>query len=208
LAEWSRIVVLGIDIMTNSLSIYSWITMGLWCVLIIYIVRGARTANAEIEHPARMSVFSRVLKIVGMLYLFALIYFPRSVGIPARPMAAHHLGRDLAGVVLCAAGVALVIASRRALGRSWSDLVVLKNNHELIQRGPYRWMRHPLYSGMLLAILGSAITVNTRVAYLAVPVVLFGFWVKSRQEEALLEQHFSEYRQYRQRVKAFIPFVL
>ncbi len=198
--------------MTNSLSVFSWITVGLWFLLVAYIWREARTANADIEHQAQFSVALRVLKIVGMLYLFALIYFPGWVGIHARPAAANlaatQLGRGLAGVALCAAGVALVIASRRALGRNWSDLVVLKHNHEWIQSGPYRWVRHPLYSGMLLAILGSAVTVNTRIAYLAVPVVLLGFWVKSRQEEALLEQRFPGYRRYRQRVKAFIPFVL
>jgi protein-S-isoprenylcysteine O-methyltransferase Ste14 len=193
--------------MTNSLSIASFITIGLWCVLIIYVLRGAKTASAEIEHPASASLASRIIKILGMLYLFALIYSPRWVGIHPHPMATWP-GRAWIGVAICAAGVALVIASRRTLGRNWSDLVVLKRNHELIQSGPYRWIRHPLYSGMLLAILGSAITVNFRLAYIAVPIVWLGFWLKARREEALLEQQFPEYRHYRQRVKAFIPSVL
>jgi protein-S-isoprenylcysteine O-methyltransferase Ste14 len=193
--------------MTNSLSIASFITIGLWCVLIIYVLRGAKTASAEIEHPAAASLASRIVKILGMLYLFALIYCPRWVGIHSSPLA-NWPGRGWIGVAICAAGVGLVIASRRTLGRNWSDLVVLKRNHKLIQSGPYRWVRHPLYSGMLLAILGSAITVNSRVAYLTVPVLLLGFWVKARKEEVLLEKHFPEYGHYRQKVKAFIPSVL
>lgn len=163
---------------------------GRWCVLVVYVLRGATTASADIEHQARTSVISRIPKIVEMLYLLVLIYCPRLVGVRARLMTAH-LGQSLAGVALCAAGVVLVIASRRALGRNWGDLVVLKRNHELIQRGPYCWVRRPLYNGMLLAILGSAVTVNMGVACLAVLVVLLGFWVKSRQEEILLEQHFQ-----------------
>jgi protein-S-isoprenylcysteine O-methyltransferase Ste14 len=193
--------------MTNSLSIASLITIGLWCVLVIYVLRGAKTASADIEHSASAPLASRIMKILGMLYLFALIYFPHWVGIHSHPMATWP-GLDWMGVAICAAGVALVIASRRNLGRNWSDLVVLKHNHELIQSGPYRWIRHPLYSGMLLAILGSAITVHSRLAYIAVPIVWLGFWLKACREEALLEQQFPEYRNYRHRVKAFIPSVL
>jgi protein-S-isoprenylcysteine O-methyltransferase Ste14 len=152
-------------------------------------LRGAKTASAEIEHPASASLASRIVKILGMLYLFALIYSPRWVGIHSRPLSTWP-GLHWIGAAICAAGVALVIASRRNLGRNWSDLVVLKRNHELIQTGPYRWVRHPLYSGMLLAILGSAMTVNSRFAYIAVPIVWLGFWLKARREEALLEQQF------------------
>jgi protein-S-isoprenylcysteine O-methyltransferase Ste14 len=193
--------------MTNSLSTASFITIALWCVLILFVLRGAKTANAEIEHSAAAPLISRTLKILGMLYLFAFIYFPGWVGIHSRPLATWS-GLGWIGAALCAAGVALVIASRRNLGRNWSDLVVLKRNHELIQSGPYRWVRHPLYSGMLLAILGSAMTVNSGFAYTAVPIVWLGFWLKARREETLLEQQFPEYRHYRQKVKAFIPLIL
>lgn len=193
--------------MTTSLSIASFITIVLWCALVIYVLRGAKTASAEIEHSASVPLASRIMKILGMLYLFAFIYFPKWVGIHPRPLAAWP-GLHWIGAAICAAGVALVIAARRNLGRNWSDLVVLKRNHELIQSGPYRWIRHPLYSGMLLAILGSVMTVNSRFAYIAVPIVWLGFWLKAHREEALLEQRFPEYRHYRQRVKAFIPSIL
>jgi protein-S-isoprenylcysteine O-methyltransferase Ste14 len=200
--------------MTNALSVFSWITLGLWVILIAYIARNASIANSAIEHRQRASVPARILKIVAMLYLFALLYVPHWVGVRTDPgfpnpwLGAAGVLLCAAGVLLCAAGVGLVMASRSFLGRNWSDLVVLKQDHKLIQSGPYRWVRHPLYSGMLLAILGSAVTVNHPAAYVAIPCILAGFWIKSRQEEKLLQTRFPEYGDYRRHVKAFIPFVL
>jgi protein-S-isoprenylcysteine O-methyltransferase Ste14 len=192
--------------MLHFLSVFSWITLAFWAVLIAYLVRGARTADASIARPQRGSVFLRLFKAAAMLYVLALLYVPAAVGVPVHPVLSGAV-RGLAGVVLCAAGVVLVIAARVALGRNWSDLVVLKTDHELIQSGPYRWIRHPLYSGVLLAVLGSALTVHTRIAYVTVPVLLAGFAIKSHREENLLERNFPAYRQYRARVKGFIPLV-
>lgn len=190
-----------------SLSLFAWITIALWCVLALYIGLIARTANAGIVKKHRGSFLKRFSKVAGMGYLLAVIYFPYYAGMHVWPTHTSQ-GQGWAGLAVCAAGVATVIASLRALGRNWSDLVTLKRDHQIVQTGPYRWVRHPLYSGLLLAVAGSALTVHTVVAYVCVPLLFLGFLLKAGQEESLLQGRFREYSDYRQRVKAFIPFVL
>jgi protein-S-isoprenylcysteine O-methyltransferase Ste14 len=93
------------------------------------------------------------------------------------------------------------------LGGNWSAKVTLKENHELIQRGPYRLVRHPIYSGLLLMIFGTAILVGKVGAFIVLVMCFGGFWVKLRQEEALLSKHLSGYSDYMRRTKALVPFV-
>lgn len=189
------------------LSVFAWSTFALWCILALYITFTARIANAEIAERDHSSWPKRIFKVAGMGYLLAVIYFPNFAGMHALN---EHAGQvqGCAGLLVCTAGVVLVIMSLRTLGRNWSDLVVLKHDHQLVQAGPYRWVRHPLYDGMLLAVAGSAMTVGTVVAYACVPVLFLGFLLKAGQEETLLQSRFQEYGAYRRRVKGFIPFVL
>jgi protein-S-isoprenylcysteine O-methyltransferase Ste14 len=113
------------------------------------------------------------------------------------------------GLGLAVLGAALAIYSRLLLGRNWSATVQLKHDHELIQRGPYRLIRHPIYSGFLLLFLGNAVMVGDWRGLLAVAVVWVSFWRKLRLEEKWLEQHFgATYRVYREHTKALIPAVL
>ncbi len=84
----------------------------------------------------------------------------------------------------------------------------MKEDHELIERGPYRVVRHPIYSGLLLLILGTAFLVGQMGGFVALVICFCGFWVKLRQEEALLTKHLPGYSEYRRRTKALVPFVL
>jgi len=113
------------------------------------------------------------------------------------------------GLALAAFGAALAILSRRLLGRNWSATVQLKQEHELITAGPYRLVRHPIYTGLLLLFLGNAVMVGDWRGLLAVAIVLVSFWRKLRIEEIWLAEHFGEpYRLYQARTKALIPEVL
>lgn len=94
------------------------------------------------------------------------------------------------------------------LGRNWSSNVTFKQGHELVERGPYRWVRHPIYSSILVMLLGTGL-MRDRVASLVALLFFFGgFWIKLRQEERLLMKHFPEYVSYKSRVKALLPFLL
>jgi len=112
-------------------------------------------------------------------------------------------------LMLAVAGIALAIWARRILGPNWSGVVQLKQDHELIEAGPYRWIRHPIYTGLLLAFLGTALRTGEWRGLLAVLIVGLSFWRKLRLEERWLIEHFGErYEAYRKRSKALIPFVL
>jgi protein-S-isoprenylcysteine O-methyltransferase Ste14 len=95
------------------------------------------------------------------------------------------------------------------LGGNWSGRVTFKENHELIQRGPYRFVRHPIYSGLLLMVLGTAVVLNRAGPFLGFVIYFAALGVKLRQEEALMTRHFPEtYPPYKARTKALIPFII
>jgi protein-S-isoprenylcysteine O-methyltransferase Ste14 len=110
------------------------------------------------------------------------------------------------GFVLCVAGLAFAVWARVQIGRLWSGAVALKAEHALIRGGPYAITRHPIYSGLLLALLGTTITRDTQAAFLGLPFLFAGLFVKSKQEERLLLERFGpEYEKYRAEVPALVP---
>lgn len=118
-------------------------------------------------------------------------------------------GIRLAGCALVLVGVGLACRARAMLGANWSVAVQLKQSHELIERGPYRWMRHPIYSGVLLAFLGTAVFIGEWRGFIAVAIIAASFWYKLRIEERWLRERFgAPYDDYARRVKALIPGVL
>jgi protein-S-isoprenylcysteine O-methyltransferase Ste14 len=104
-------------------------------------------------------------------------------------------------------GLILAIQSRRALGRSWSSEVVIQERHELIEQGPYAYIRHPMYSGLLLMLLGVALYYGRKIWMVVFVSCSFGLYFKSRMEERLLAKAFPAYSQYKRRTKALIPFI-
>jgi protein-S-isoprenylcysteine O-methyltransferase Ste14 len=119
-----------------------------------------------------------------------------------RAVLPHTLVTGILADFLVLLGLLIAIWARVTLGGNWSARVTLKEDHELVQRGPYRVVRHPIYSGLLLMILGTAILAGQAGAFIALVICFGGFWVKLRQEEALLTQHLSGYSEYMRRTKA------
>ena len=113
------------------------------------------------------------------------------------------------GAALTFAGIAFAIWARVWMAGNWSSDVTLKRDHELIVDGPYRWVRHPIYTGILLALLGTALAVGEWRGLLAVVLAAAAFWRKLGIEEAVMRRQFGEaYSRYAKRVPALIPFVL
>ena len=113
------------------------------------------------------------------------------------------------GMALCVAGLAFCLWARFTLGRNWSGVVTLKGGHELITRGPYAWVRHPIYTGLLTMFVATVLVLGHLAGIIALPLVLGSIWIKLRYEEKLMLQKFpAEYAAYQQRVKRIIPFVL
>jgi protein-S-isoprenylcysteine O-methyltransferase Ste14 len=125
-----------------------------------------------------------------------------------RPILPYNLATAMLADLLVLAGMWIAIWARVTLGGNWSSRVTLKEGHELIQRGPYRFVRHPIYSGLLLMVLGTAVLVGRTGGFFALLICFSGFWFKGRQEELLLTKHLPGYPEYMARTKALIPFVL
>jgi protein-S-isoprenylcysteine O-methyltransferase Ste14 len=118
-------------------------------------------------------------------------------------MAAYWLG-----LIMLAAGIAFAVWARHDLGRNWSGTVTVKQNHELIRSGPYRLVRHPIYTGLLLAILGTAIAFGEWRGLLAFGLLTGSLLLKLRIEERFMSESFpKEYARYRAEVPALIPFI-
>jgi protein-S-isoprenylcysteine O-methyltransferase Ste14 len=112
------------------------------------------------------------------------------------------------GVTLIVAGLAFSVWARRHLGRNWSGTVQVKQDHQLICTGPYRFVRHPIYTGILLAFLGTAIVDGPWWGILAVVVGFGSFWRKLTLEERFMRETFgSAYEEYRARTAALIPYL-
>jgi protein-S-isoprenylcysteine O-methyltransferase Ste14 len=121
----------------------------------------------------------------------------------------HAVPIAWAGAVLCVAGLAFALWARVALGRNWSGVVTLKEGHELVERGPYRFVRHLIYTGMLTMFFATALVLGDVAGFAGVLLMFASFWVKiGREEKLVLEQFPGRYATYRRRVKRIIPFVL
>lgn len=115
----------------------------------------------------------------------------------------------LVGVALLWAGVLFAIWARTTLGRNWSAVVQVKQDHELVERGPYRWVRHPIYTGLLMAFLGTTFALGEWRGLLGTAIVAASFWIKLRLEERWMREQFGvRYEDYMRRVKALVPGVL
>ncbi|MGH7175023.1 MAG: methyltransferase family protein [Minisyncoccia bacterium] len=111
------------------------------------------------------------------------------------------------GAVLCVLGIALAFWARFYLGRNWGMAGSVKDNPELVTGGPYRFIRHPIYTGIILAMAGSALTAGL---WWAVVLVVAGvyFIMSARKEEALMAGTFpAEYSAYKARTKMLVPFI-
>jgi protein-S-isoprenylcysteine O-methyltransferase Ste14 len=112
------------------------------------------------------------------------------------------------GTLLVFAGLAFALWARWHLGRNWSSTVAVKEGHTLITSGPYRWVRHPIYSGVVLALFGTALAIGEPRGFIGAGLILLGFVIKLLGEEARMRGTFpSEYDAYCRRTARLIPGV-
>jgi protein-S-isoprenylcysteine O-methyltransferase Ste14 len=98
------------------------------------------------------------------------------------------------------------IWARYRLAQFWSASVALRADHQLIRTGPYSHIRHPIYTGMLTAVLGTALAVGRYRALVAFAAVLLGFIWKSTREEKLLASQFGPaFEEHRRHTGFFLP---
>jgi protein-S-isoprenylcysteine O-methyltransferase Ste14 len=159
--------------------------------------------NAEVQNASGWFLYW-IFGLIGAVLLFGLTAVS-SFNTSALPSS---LALQSLGFLIELLGLCFAIWARITLGRNWSSTVTFKEKHELVTRGPYRLVRHPIYTGLLAMFLGAAIYLGPLVGFIGVLSLFMSFWIKSRQEEMLMTKHFkSEYTNYKKRTKALIPFI-
>jgi protein-S-isoprenylcysteine O-methyltransferase Ste14 len=178
----------------------SWFVFGvLWFLPGIF---GKRTIQ-------RQTSGSRILHMLLILTAYFLILNPavRGVLLNLRVVPAS-LPAAITGYGLTAAGMLIACWARVYLGGNWSAAVTLKQDHTLVRSGPYSIVRHPIYTGLLVGLLGTAIVLGELRCFLGVALAAIAWKIKSVSEEALMLQQFGDqYTRYRTQVKALVPYL-
>ncbi|MGH9417060.1 MAG: methyltransferase family protein [Terriglobales bacterium] len=157
----------------------------------------------------RESGASQLSHRVPLLAAAVLLIVPFQVFHLGTPLMASTTRLDAASVAIAMVGLAVAVWARWTIGANWSSAVSLKEDHELVRHGPYRFVRNPIYTGMLLMLLGTALFVDQWRALLAMVLATAALWVKLKREERFMARQFPEaYPAYRAKVKALIPYVL
>ena len=179
----------------------------LWLAWFAYWMVAARDVKAtRRRESAATFLLNRVFVIIGALLLF----FPNP---PLHWLAQRFIPPGIAayglGLIMVAIGLGFAVWARVYLGRNWSATVTVKQDHELIRSGPYALVRHPIYSGILFALVGTAVAIGEWRGLLAFAAIAVGFLFKIGAEERFMGETFGEqYARYRAEVPALIPFVV
>lgn len=152
---------------------------------------------------------SRLIRLLSMVCAASLLSFS---SIPLPWVNERLLPRGVlyfwSGAAITAGGLLFSVWGRRHLGKNWSQDVAVKKDHELITSGPYALVRHPIYTGLMLAFIGSAVARGEWRGLLAVALVFAALWHKLRLEEKWMRAQFGEsYAAYSRRVAALVPYI-
>jgi protein-S-isoprenylcysteine O-methyltransferase Ste14 len=180
------------------------IEMTPWYAMLLYwAISWMNVKRARI--PEAFSSRSRHLFFVLLAVVLMFTHYLR-----IDPLARRFISEDLrihyVAILVTCLGVSVAIWARYILGQYWSSRVEVKVGHELICAGPYAYVRHPIYTGILLAGMGTALFVGEWRAAMAVIFAIVGFAIKARQEEFLMTSEFGDrYQEYRERTGFLIP---
>jgi protein-S-isoprenylcysteine O-methyltransferase Ste14 len=129
--------------------------------------------------------------------------------VPVRTIWSYTPLIGVATIISTAVGLVFLLWARLTLARNWSMDVVIRENHELIRHGPYHYVRHPIYTGLILMTTGGMLLWGTTTAVAILVLMPVFLWFKLSAEERLLMAQFPrDYPEYRRKVKALVPFVL
>lgn len=174
--------------------------------LIVWLFAAASTKHSVFRERREQRTRYSILLVVAYLLLLNGRRLPYPLDARVIPQTEAIAW---AGAFLCIAGLAFSIWARATLGRNWSAMVTLKEGHELIEGGPYRLVRHPIYTGMMTMFLATAIVLGHLGGIVGALLVFVSFWIKLGHEEKLMLKQFpDQYGAYQKRVKRIIPFLL
>jgi protein-S-isoprenylcysteine O-methyltransferase Ste14 len=178
-----------------------------WLIfVVIWVITAVSTKRTVYRETRGQRLRYWVLLVIAYFLLFYAGRLPFPLNLRIVP---HVASTAWAASVLCFIGLAFALWARVTLGRNWSGVVTLKEGHELIEHGPYRFVRHPIYTGILTMFFATALALGYLRGFMGTLLIFASFWIKLRDEEQLMLRQFPErYVAYRRRAKRIIPFVL
>ena len=185
---------------------YQYFFYVIWLVLIGFWLVLSRHVKVTVR---RQPALARVVNLALLCSAIALLAGPFVPlhWLTARVLPGSHWRlRCALGAALTFLGVLLTISARLYLGGNWSSVAAVKADHELVTSGPYRWVRHPIYSGLTLGFLGTALAIGQWRGVLAVVLELIATAQRIVIEERFMREQFgAAYDAYAQRVRALLP---
>jgi protein-S-isoprenylcysteine O-methyltransferase Ste14 len=177
---------------------------GLWTLFGVYWLVSAFKLKKTKKRESWLQRLLYVLPLVAAFYLLS--RQEAHYGWLGARFVPDTAAMQWIGILLTAAGVAAAIWARWHLGANWSGVVTLKEGHELIRTGPYRSIRHPIYTGILLAMLGTVVAIGEVRGLLALTIAWLSFYLKARREESFLAQEFGpRFTEHQQHTGMFLP---
>ena len=186
------------DTQLLSLLGYIWAAFGIYWLIAGFKSKAARTHEAQYYRFARLGILA---------ISFSLLFWRSSaVGFLGHRFLIESRIVDYVAFGFAVAGLGIAIWARVHLGQYWSDKIVLKVDHRLIRSGPYARMRHPIYSGVLLGVLGTALLLGEVRGLLAFAVLLVNYAIKGKREDRILASHFGDgFREHARRAGFLLP---
>ena len=180
-----------------------------WMVMILFWI----LSSFSVKHDVKSSPWRRFawLRIVVVLVVLSVLWAKSSLGMLTRrwgiiQAVSPNTPLVFIGALLCLLGVSYAIWARVHLGRNWSPIPNVKEGHELITGGPYRLVRHPIYTGIIAATFGTGLAIH--VWFLVFLIMTANFIWRVRTEERLMTKQFpDQYPEYKKKTWALIPFV-
>ena len=185
---------------------YDWLHLAslAWIAFLAYwIISAFKLKSTKRREPS----VERVVYLVFMVATYFLLFSDRiDFGVLGRRFVAPDPTFGAIGVAITVVGVAFAIWARWHLGENWSATVTVKQGHELIRSGPYGLIRHPIYTGMLLALAGTALALGEYRGLLSLAMAVACFYLKARKEERYLVQEFGEgFKEHAEQTGMFLP---
>jgi len=175
-----------------------------WIVFVLYWIVSAIRTRDTLQTESFVSRYAILLiEVAGFVLLFR---HSAGVGFLGERFMHRTLASAIIGSILTWVGIGLAIWARYHLAEYWSARITIKQDHQLIRTGPYARLRHPIYSGITLAAIGSAVVIDQWRCVLGVCLVLIGYCIKARKEETMLTQQFGDaFREHQKQTGFLIP---
>lgn len=187
--------------LTGTIILSCWIALGLYWLVTAFFQKKT--------NEGKNFGFGNMVYALSMLASVALLLISPQVSFLNLIIIRVSLFVNIISITLSIIGVLVLIYSRTVLGTNWSKDVLIKKNHELITKGPYRYVRHPIYLGILMLYLGTTIAIGNLGTILGFLILLASLIVKLKQEEVLMTKQFKKkYLKYKKKTKALVPWII